>query len=407
MTASVQPPGDSRADVPAASAIKPKSFFAPAERSDSATFQRELELLSNNPFIDGLMQAMSGLLAVLNEHRQILALNQSLLQLLGISDADGVLGLRVGEAVGCVHAHEQPGGCGTSEYCSNCGAAIAQVASLAQNRAAEGVCAIESRRPGFDGNLFFRIRAHPMACGGRRILLLFMQDISQQQQAAALERVFFHDLNNTVTGILGMSDFLASELEGEPAGIARGLFGLAQRLAREIEFQRSLAGSQPEGFQPVFSTFAVDQFLDDLRRMSDHHPAACGKHLQVVPPSPTVTLSTDPALLLRIVYNMVINALEATDNGGEVRLRVETGPNAVDFCVWNRGEIPAGIGRRIFQRNFSTKEASGRGLGTYSMRLLGEKLLGGQVTFSTSPTAGTCFRLHLPTMPDPGNFPAI
>ena len=51
---------------------------------------------------------------------------------------------------------------------------------------------------------------------------------------------------------------------------------------------------------------------------------------------------------------------------------------------------------RIFHRNYTTKEGQGRGLGTYSMKLLGEKVLGGEVDFSTSPGGGIVFSLTLP-----------
>jgi sensor histidine kinase regulating citrate/malate metabolism len=64
--------------------------------------------------------------------------------------------------------------------------------------------------------------------------------------------------------------------------------------------------------------------------------------------------------------------------------------------VWNVGEISKDVTKRIFQRNFSTKEEAGRGIGTYSMKLLGEEFLGGQVNFTTSKKEGTVFRFTYP-----------
>jgi hypothetical protein len=46
----------------------------------------------------------------------------------------------------------------------------------------------------------------------------------------------------------------------------------------------------------------------------------------------------------------------------------------------------------MFQRNFSTK-GPGRGVGTYSVRLLTERYLGGQVSLLSSPESGTRFGL--------------
>jgi len=85
-----------------------KTYFAPAERAAPGELQKHIETASKNPVINELMNVVSGLLAVLNEQRQILAINEGLLQTLGIGDAGQILGLRPGEAVNCIHAHDMP-----------------------------------------------------------------------------------------------------------------------------------------------------------------------------------------------------------------------------------------------------------------------------------------------------------
>ena len=63
--------------------------------------------------------------------------------------------------------------------------------------------------------------------------------------------------------------------------------------------------------------------------------------------------------------------------------------------VWNSGVIPSNIQNRIFQRHFSTKASVGRGLGTFSMKLFGEKYLKGKVSFLSSVEKGTTFTFKL------------
>jgi signal transduction histidine kinase len=53
------------------------------------------------------------------------------------------------------------------------------------------------------------------------------------------------------------------------------------------------------------------------------------------------------------------------------------------------------VQRQVFQRSFTTKEL-GRGLGTYSMKLLSERYLNGNVSFTTSPKQGTTFTARYP-----------
>ena len=57
--------------------------------------------------------------------------------------------------------------------------------------------------------------------------------------------------------------------------------------------------------------------------------------------------------------------------------------------------MPPKVQLQVFQRSFSTK-GLGRGLGTYSMRLLTQRYLGGTVSFSSKEGEGTEFRARYP-----------
>ena len=58
--------------------------------------------------------------------------------------------------------------------------------------------------------------------------------------------------------------------------------------------------------------------------------------------------------------------------------------------------MPDEVQLQLFQRSFSTKGQTGRGIGTYSMKLLGERYLGGRVEFISRHPEGTTFTLSLP-----------
>ena len=96
---------------------------------------------------------------------------------------------------------------------------------------------------------------------------------------------------------------------------------------------------------------------------------------------------------------MARNAFEATPAGGVVRLSCERDGRAVTLRVHNDGVIAPEVQARIFQRSFSTKAERGRGLGTYSMKLFGERYLGGAVSFVSTPEVGTVFSIRLPVPP--------
>ena len=108
------------------------------------------------------------------------------------------------------------------------------------------------------------------------------------------------------------------------------------------------------------------------------------------------SFKTDVSLLLRILCNMLINACEATEKKGRIKLWLEKRENALTFSVWNAKMIEEDVQERIFTRNFSTKSETGRGIGTFSMKLFGEKILGGKMQFSSNASDGTIFSLTLP-----------
>jgi sensor histidine kinase regulating citrate/malate metabolism len=78
-----------------------------------------------------------------------------------------------------------------------------------------------------------------------------------------------------------------------------------------------------------------------------------------------------------------------------VKIGCTNDDNFVTIWVRNSAFIKREIQLQIFMRSFSTK-GSNRGLGTYSMKLLGEKYLGGKVSFTTDEKDGTVFSVQIP-----------
>ena len=372
------------------------TYFAPAERAGNSELQRDVLIASKNPIVSGLLKASSGLLAVLNLQRQILAVNDAFLKMLGVEDTGKVLGLRPGEVIKCVHAHEMAGGCGTSKFCSTCGAAVAIVACSATERPEERKCAVTVERNGKKFDLCFRVRSSLITFEGRLLILLSLQDITASQRWAAIERLFFHDINNLITGLQGAAELMNLEDEKGMRELAEVVYRTSSRLANEVAIQRALAKDDISEYQLALQEVTVEQVVRELEVIFAGHPAAKGRFLNLGRVAPQQRFVTDFSLLLRILTNMLINALEATEEGGEVKFWVEEEEDSITFCMWSKQDIPDDVALRVFQRHFSTKEEPGRGFGTYAMRLLGELFLGGKVSFTTSKPEGTVFRFRLP-----------
>lgn len=371
-----------------------ETFFAPAKKSTPEELSEEISLVQKHAIMDALLQNVGGLLAILDDHRQIIALNDAYLKSLHIDDPALILGLRHGEAMHCTHAHDSPAGCGTTEYCSSCGAAISIVVSLAENSPVEKNCILTTEHNGDLRDIVLRVRSQPICLDNQRFLLLFMQDISRQQTRAALERTFFHDINNILTGLVGAVDILDPN---EPLpSLIKIITQTSFRLQKEVEIQRVLTQSNASVYQLQSNDFSVDQILKELKSFFTNHPSRKNIQLKMDNILPRRSFHADISLLLRILCNMITNALEASDENGVVTMSTILQNDHLVFSVNNQHFIPTDIQNRIFQRNFSTKNGDGRGLGTYSMKLLGETILKGKVTFSSSQKAGTTFTFSLP-----------
>jgi signal transduction histidine kinase len=233
---------------------------------------------------------------------------------------------------------------------------------------------------------------------GEEFLLLTLADVSLEKRRAALERAFFHDVGSLVAGLTAAAvELPAADPEAARAVVA-DIRLIAARLSREVETQRVLAGDGSGECDTIPEPTGLDEVVERLRALLLRHPAASGKRL-AIPGAGLGSLVTDALLLERVLTAMLVNAFEATSRGGEVRLEVAEEPDLVAFRVWNAGAIAASVAPRVFQRYFSTKPGSGRGQGTFTMKLVGERLLGGEVGFTSSATGGTAFTLRLPRRP--------
>lgn len=224
-----------------------------------------------------------------------------------------------------------------------------------------------------------------------------MRDITDTKRREALERVFLHDITNTVGGLVGWAR-LFPKLRGEQAENAAERIGvLSERVLEEIHYQRALVLAEAGELEPRREQTSSHRILAVVTQLFERYGATTeGRSVEVVP-SDDLPLATDPRLAARVLVNMVKNALEATAQGGRVRISCRPGgEGGAAFSVWNAGTMPELVARSIFRRSFSTKSGTGRGIGTYSMNLLGEHYLGGRVSFTTSEEQGTTFTFEVP-----------
>lgn len=371
-----------------------ETHFAPAERADAQAVAEDHRRLNRAPFIAQLLNSFIEPAMILNEHRQVVFANDKLLETLR-RQPDDIVGLRLGELFRCIHAWEQEAGCGTSRFCSQCGAARALMSSAANGPCTEECRIMCSPEPGKLSALDLRVCATPMVLDGRRVTVFAVRDITDEKRKAVLERLFFHDILNAAGGLKGLIEMWPDVTPEESGEVTCMASHLADQLVEEIRSYRDLVAAERGDLVCRLARFDVAPLLSRLHLLYRNHTAAHDKRF----PAPRIAGSTavysDEVLLARVIGNLLKNAFEAAAEGTGVEL-VFDGTDRPTISVHNEGHMPKDVQLQIFQRSFSTKAAYGRGLGTYSVKLLTEQYLGGQVHFTSSRETGTTFTIVLP-----------
>ena len=376
--------------------FKADTMFAAAERTPEADILDFYNELSGNTMLRMISDAMPDVATILSPERQIVYANKALLEIISGSSQEDYLGDRPGELLSCIHSAETAGGCGTTDSCRFCGAVNAIIECQRTGEQVNDECRITSEINGQTHSFDLHVTATPFPFNGQRFVIFAVKDISDKKRRRALEKIFFHDVLNTATGLNGLLYVLR---EAEDPLMMKEFIEFAEKaahdLVEDIMSQRALTAAESGDLVPNVLIYEVAEVMRDVAAYLKHHKMAEGKTIVVEPFEGIYETRTDTQLLKRVLINLVKNALEASFRSDTVTLKATETHNKIIFSVSNPGFIPEGVRLQIFQRSFSTKGAD-RGLGTYSVKLLTTKYLGGEVSFKTDESNGTTFIVSIP-----------
>jgi signal transduction histidine kinase len=206
-----------------------------------------------------------------------------------------------------------------------------------------------------------------------------------------------HQLNNPLNNISTSCQIALDELEtADPAFVRKLLGNIYQETLRArnivqglLEFSRARDFS----LRPV----ALAELAERTLRLVSSQSGS-GVRLSADVPG-DLTLSADASRLQEALLNLLLNAIQAVDGRGEVRLaaRRDAATDEAVITVADTGPgIPEAIRGRIFDPFYTTKEeGKGTGLGLSIVYGIVEKHVG-TVTVESPPGQGAAFVIRLP-----------
>jgi PAS domain-containing protein len=371
----------------------PATFFAPSERSTDGELARLHELLAKDGGLRTLIDAMPEFVMIVGPTRQVLLGNRMLSEFAASQRCETIIGMRPGELLSCRHALAAPGGCGTGEACRTCGAVEVILAGLSGNSSCYECRVLRETSQGAEA-LDLKVWGTPLRWQGEALVLVVAVDISDEKRRKVLERIFFHDILNIAGAISGLAELLVEGIISFDEA-KNDLIETARVLVAEIRSQRELLAAENNELSVEPVALHSRLFLESVLLTYRNTPLGREREIIIAPGFCETVFYCDDRLLGRVIGNLVKNALEASPAGGVITLGCSEQGDEISFRCSNGEVIPGDTQLQIFNRSFSTKDP-GRGIGTYSVKLLTERYLKGRVSFVSNVDQGTTFTVTLP-----------
>jgi signal transduction histidine kinase len=199
-----------------------------------------------------------------------------------------------------------------------------------------------------------------------KVKIQFQAQLAEYEKYAALAQLALgaaHEINNPLLGILS---HLELQLKVEPDAETRS--EIEQCIAGAKRISTTLRGlvnyARPGPLQ--LSKISLHRLVADTLSFVEGQPMLRGKEVQNLVPADLPHIRADANQLSQVLMNLLLNAAEATAEGGTITIAANklTFVESVEVRVSDTGSgISPEVLPRVFEPFFTTKRGKGTGLG--------------------------------------------
>ena len=204
-----------------------------------------------------------------------------------------------------------------------------------------------------------------------------------------------HDIKNPLSAIISNSEsliegsWLAMDQKNIISDIVVSAYDILRMIDRSLDLYKIETGQYKVRPQSI-DIIAIASKVVNAARLK-----AKTNRITITLEAPEKCFAQGEELLVfSMLGNLIINAVEASDNGGKVTIIINCDKEVV-ITIQNQNVVPERIQKRFFDKYVTWGKDKGTGLGTYSAKLMAE-IQKGEISFDSSQKNGTTLTVKLP-----------
>lgn len=216
----------------------------------------------------------------------------------------------------------------------------------------------------------------------------------QSERMATLGRIatsLAHEIRNPASSIGLHADLLARDAKASNLESIRLIRAEVDRITDLVNQWLFVVRPAPPQSSTHDLVALVTRITESLRTTMDH----AGANLRIAEPAEPLPVNCDHARIEQVVRNLLVNAMQAMPEGGDIRISFETTPERAVLIIHDSGAGFSNDALQRFGEPFFSEREGGMGIGLTLAREVIDAH-NGTITVRNAPNGGAVVYIELP-----------